>query len=844
VAGLGPTFGRGAMTNDWIDLKNADVIFIIGANPASNHPASFSWINDTRERGAKLIVVDPAYTRSAATADVYAPLRPGTDIVFLGALINYAIENKLYHEEYINAYTNALTLISADYKGPAELDGLFTGFDAEKKSYDNTTWKYQIEKVKDAAGNDVNVPKQATSLDTPNTVFAILKKHYARDTPELVERICGTPREKFLEVAKTFCATGAADKSGTILYAMGQTQHTVGTQNVRIMATLQLLLGNIGIPGGGVNALRGESNVQGSTDFALLYQDLPGYLGAPTDRHPDFKTYAAKFDTTSYWINGPRFVVNLLKAWYGDAAKPENNYAYDYLPKTSGNYSWIPLFQAMGAGKIKGLYCMGMNPAVSGPNSRMERQSLANLDWLVVMDLFETETASFWRAPGTDPKNIQTEVFLLPALDAMEKVGSIVTSGRRIQWRPRVALGPGQAQSDVWILDRLAQAIKKIYQSSPETRDLPIRDLTWFYGEGTDPDPEIVAREISGYAIDDVKDASGAVILAKGALLPAFATIASAANYDAIACGNWLYAGYFAPADDGRGIWQPAARRRGQKDPGNLGLFPYWGFTWPANRHILYNRASARPDGSPWVESKKLIWWDAAQKKWVGYDVPDFTATKAPDAKAVIGGAGLAAQSGTDAFLMKADGKGWLFAPTGLSEGPLPEHYEPIESPVTNCLSGCNTNPVVKIWATNQDKPIGDRIGLCEQFPVICTTFRLGEHWQAGAMSRTLPWLAEIQPELFVLIGKELAAARGIANGARAKIISARGEISAVAMVTARMKPLIINGKSVEMVRIPWHWGWEGLATGDCVNDLTPHVGDANTMIPEYKAFLVDVQKA
>jgi formate dehydrogenase major subunit len=848
VAGLGPTFGRGAMTNDWIDLKNADVIFIIGANPASNHPASFKWINETRERGAKLVVVDPAFTRSAATADLYAPLRPGTDIAFLGGLINYTIQNKLYNEEYIKAYTNALTLIHPDYKGPADLEGYFSGFDAEKSAYNRATWQYQTEKVKakDAAGNEieVSVPKQAASLDDPNCAFAHLKKHFARYTPEIVERICGTPKDEFLQVAKVFCSTGAPDKSGTILYAMGQTQHTVGTQNVRAMAMLQLLLGNIGIPGGGVNALRGESNVQGSTDMAVLYHLLPGYLGMPTDANVDLKSYAARYDTTSYWVNGPRFFVNLMKAWYGDAAKKENDYAYEYLPKTTGNYSWIPLFQAMYAGGIKGLFCMGQNPAISGPNARMERAALANLDWLVVMDLFETETASFWKAPGVDSQTIKTEVFLLPALDAMEKEGSIVTSGRRIQWRPRVAAGPGEARTDIWILDRLAKTLKAAYAGSTDAKDRPILDLVWNYGEEFEPDVWLIAREINGYAIQDVKDAAGNTILAKGALLPSFGTIASAANYDAIVCGNWLYAGYFAPADDGRGVWRPAARRRGQKDPGNLGLFPYWGYTWPINRHILYNRASARPDGKPWSENKKLIWWDADKKSWTGYDVPDFAPTKAPDAKANPAGAGLAAQSGTDAFIMKADGKGWLFAPIGLNEGPLPEHYEPIESPVQNALSGCQCNPVVKVWATDRDRAIGDRIGTCENYPIVCTTFRLVEHWQAGAMSRTLPWLAEIQPDLFVMIGKELANERGIKNGEMVKVVSARGEIQAVALVTARMRPLLIDGNKVHIVRVPWHWGWQGVATGDCANDLSPHVGDGNTMIPEYKAFLVDVRKA
>jgi formate dehydrogenase major subunit len=834
------------MTNDWVDLKNSDCILVIGGNPAENHPASMAWVNKARENGAKLIVVDPRFNRTAATSNFYAPLRSGTDIVFLGGLINYVIQNKLYNEEYVKYYTNVLTLVNPDYKGPADLDGYFSGFNAEKKTYDSTTWQYQTEKQKvvGADGKEVEVAviKRATSLDEPDTVFAHLKNHYARYTPEMVERVCGTPKDKFLEVAKLFCATGAPDKSGTILYAMGQTQHTVGTQNVRAMAMLQLLLGNIGVPGGGVNALRGESNVQGSTDMALLYHDLPGYLGLPTDKHPDLATYNAKFDTTSYWVNGPRFFTTLMKAWFGNAATAENNFAYDYIPKSSGNYSWIPLFEAMYAGKVKGLICMGQNPAVSGPNARFEQKALASLDWLVMMDLFATETATFWRAPGVNPGDIKTEVFLLPAADALEKAGSIVTSGRRIQWRPKVAAVPGEAKEDIWILDRLVKALKALYKDSTNPKDCPVLDLVWDYGDP--PNVELVAREINGYALDNVVDKDNKVLVEKGKVIPSFATIASAANPEAIACGNWIYSGYFAPADDGTGVSMPAAKRRGQKDPGEVGMYPFWGWAWPANRHILYNRASARPDGTPWAESKKLIWWDAEQKKWAGYDVPDFLATKAPDAKADPAGKGLAAQAGTDPFIMKADGKGWLFAPKGLNEGPLPEHYEPLESPISNLLSQTQINPVVRVWNTDQGKGIGDNVGTPDKFPIICTTYRVTEHWQAGAMSRNLPWLAEAQPGLFVEISKELAAEKGIKNGDRVVVASARGEAKAVAIVTARWKPLTIDGQKVHQIGMPWHYGWEGLAIGDVTNNLTPHVGDGNTMIPEYKAFLVDVKKA
>ena len=845
MAGLAPTFGRGAMTNHWIDLKNADVVFVIGGNPAENHPISMKWINEARkQRKAKLVVVDPRVSRTAARADVYAPIRAGTDIVFLGGLINYAIQHRLYNADYVKAYTNALTLVNPGFKGPGELDGLFSGFDKAKQKYDPATWQYQKQPVAiiDAAGKpaEAMVPVQATSLDDPDCAFAKLAAHYARYTPEMVERTCGTPKDRFLAVAKTFCATGAADKAGSICYAMGQTQHTVGTQNVRIMAILQLLLGNIGIPGGGVNALRGESNVQGSTDMALLFHDLPGYLGCPTEAHVDFATYAKKFDTTSFWSNGPKFASYLLKAWYGAAATAENGWAFDYLPKTGGNYSWIPLFEALHAGKLEGLFAMGQNPAVSGPNARFERKALGNLDWLVVMELFETETAAFWRAPGVDPATVKTEVFLLPAADAMEKAGTLSNSGRLIQWRDRVAKPPGEAREDIWILDRLVKELKQQYARSTAAKDRPILDLSWDYGEV--PDAALVSREINGYAVTDVADATGKVTIEKGKTVPGIAALASSPP-GSLAVGNWIYTGFWHPADDGSGTKMPAAQRRGKKDPGGFGTFPQWGWVWPANRHILYNRAAARPDGTPWSAERKFLWWDEAQKKWAGHDVTDFPPARPPLAAADPAKPGLGGQAGTDAFLMKADGKGWLFAPGGLTDGPLPEHYEPVESPVANLMSGRQQNPAIKVWKTDADKPIGDRIGSATEFPYICTTYRLTEMWQAGGMSRTLPWLAETQPEMFIEISKELAKEKGIANGERVSVRSARGKIGAVAMVTARMKPLLIDGRVTHQIGMPWHYGWLGIATGDSANDLTPHVGDANTGIPEYKAFLVDVQK-
>lgn len=808
------------MTNHWIDLKNSDCIFVIGANPAENHPASMYWVNAAIDKGAKLIVVDPRFTRTAAKAHIYAPIRSGTDIAFLGGMINYILQNELYHKEYVVNFTNAATLISPDFKGPADLDGLFSGYDPTKRTYDRTTWAYQ----RDADGNI----KRDETLQDPNCVFQLLKKHYARYTPDLVSRITGCPKEQFLKVTETFAATGQPGKAGTILYAMGQTQHTVGSQNVRAMAILQLLLGNIGVPGGGVNALRGESNVQGSTDMGVLYHVLPGYVGTPSAAaHKNLAEYIQKeTPKTSYWSNKPKFLISMLKAWWGDAATKDNDFYFDYLPKRAGDHSWISLFEALHAGKIKGMFLMGQNPAVSGPNNRMERKSLGNLDWMVVMELFETETAGFWHAPGVNPKDIKTEVFLLPAADALEKAGSIVTSGRLIQWRPAVSRAPGDAKNDIWIIDRLMKAVKQAYAGSTAAKDRGLLDLVWDYGDP--PDPERVAMEINGYWAADVVDDKGNIVGKKGDLFTTFGVLRDDGT---TACGCWIYAGYFATMDDGEGRRLPACKRRGTKDPGGLGTYPYWGWVWPVNRHIIYNRCSADANGKPWSQEKALIWWDENQKKWVGYDVPDFVATRAPTDP-----------GGKDPFIMLTDGKGWLFGP--LADGPFPEHYEPLESPVKNLLSGTQNNPVIKLWTTDQDKEIGDRVGTADKFPIVATTYRVVEHWQAGAMSRTLPWLAEAQPELFVEMSKDLASRKGIQNGDKVIVTSARGQVTAVAIVTDRVQPLEVDGKKVDLVGLPWHFGWAGIATGDVVNDLTPHVGDANTMIPEYKAFLVDIRKA
>ncbi len=828
MAGLAASFGRGAMTNHWIDLKNADVFLVDGSNCAENHPASMTWINKAKdERGARLIVVDPRFTRTASQAEVYVPIRSGTDIAFFGGMMNYVMTKDLIQREYVRHYTNAGNLIDPGFKGPADLDGLFSGFIDEDGDgfgrYDQATWKYQV----DPSGNAI----RDESLKDKQCVYQIMKRHYARYTLKAVSESTGCPEEKLEEAYKLFASTGARDKSGTILYAMGQTQHTVGSQNVRCMGLIQLLLGNMGVPGGGVNALRGESNVQGSTDMGLLAHLVPGYMSIPrAGDHPTLAAYNEKeTPKTSYWANKPKFMTSLLKAWWGDHATAENQFAYDYLPKveTPAGHYWIKLFEDMYAGKIQGLWLLGQNPAVSGPNSRLEREALKKLKWMVVQELFDTETCSFWRAPDVKPADIKTEVFILPAADAMEKEGSIGTSGRLIQWRSKVATPPGDALPDHQILNLVALKLKELYAVSPGPFPDPILHLNWDYGK--DLSIEKVARELNGYATDAIKDPQGNVLAGKGDILKTFALLQADGT---TACGCWIYGGYFAPADDGTGKMMPATKRRGQKDPGGLGTYPFWAYSWPANRRIIYNRCSADPNGKPWSEEKKLIWWDDAQKKWVGYDVPDFLPTKAPSDP-----------GGKDPFIMRVDGRGGLFSP--LVEGPFPEHYEPMETPVAkNVFSSRLNNPSVKVWKTDQGKAIGDNWGNVEKFPIVATTYRVVEHWQAGGMSRWLGWLTECQPQMFVEMSKELASERGISNGDSVRVSSARGEITAVAVVTARFKPFKVSGKAVHQIGMPWHFGWGGMATGCTANDLTPHVGDANTTIPEFKAFLVDVKKA
>ncbi len=814
------------MTNHWVDLKNSDVIMMIGSNAAENHPISFKWINEARKKGATLINVDPRFTRSSATADLYARLRSSTDIAFINGMIRWVIQDieanpGNYNMTYITEYTNMAFLIDPNFTLPADNGGKFSGFEMVESfdgvgdfgTYDKATWKWQT----DAEG----IPLKDKTLKDPNCVFQLLKKHVDRYTVEAVCDVTGTDPDVYRQVCELYASTSAPDKSGTIMYAMGTTQHTHGTQNIRAYAILQLLLGNIGVAGGGINALRGESNVQGSTDHCLLWHILPGYLTPPNatqqslQAHLEAATPKSSPDpkTANWWQNYPKYFVSLLKSWWGDNATPENEFAYHYLPKLEPgrNYSHIALFEAMDKGEIEGLICWGTNPAVGGPNSNFEREAMRKLKWMVAVDLWQTETCSIWQPDVCDdPKNQQTEFFLLPAACSYEKEGSVVNSGRWAQWRWKGAEPPEGAHHDLWIVNKIMMKLRELYAAQDGAYPDPILKLRWDYGD--DPSAAEVAKEINGYALVDIYDADGNVLYKKGELLSTFGHLRADGT---TASSNWLYTASYTEAGN-----QMARRDNKDYHPAGIGLYSKWSWCWPVNRRIIYNRASVDLDGTPFAPDKYVIEWDGS--KWVG-DVPD-------------GGWKPMSMEGTRyPFIMKPEGFAHIFGP-GRVDGPFPEHYEPLEGPVDNAFSDTQINPTVKVWQPSQ---ISDR----NEYPVVCTTYRVTEHWQAGQMTRNLPWLVELMPQVFVEISHELADEIGVETGDPIKLSNVRGEARAVAIVTNRFKPFTIRGKTVHQIGLPWHWGFTGLSRGDSANLLTPHVGDPNTMIPEFKAFLVKVEK-
>ena len=827
----------------------------MGSNMAECHPVAFRWpLQAKTDHGAVLMHVDPRFTRTSALCDIHAPIRAGSDLVFLGAIINHVINSKRWNtdpffKEYVINYTNAATLVNPDFKDTEELNGVFSGLSADGKAYSNASWSYQRNPAPASSVVEAKTfsdlllqrvpgrPKTDPSLKNPQTVFQLMKKHYRRYTPEMVEKICGCSKETFLKVANTLLTNSGRDKTSNITYAVGWTQHTVGVQIIRAAGMLQALLGNIGRPGGGVLALRGHATIQGSTDIATLYHSLPGYLNMPDARKAhdslkDFILTEAGPLSTSYWGNYPKFAVSYFKAQFGDAATKENNYGYDYHPKITGDHSHLPMFVDMMNSKIKGFFVIGQNPAVGGQNARFQRKALAKLEWMVVRDFFETETSVFWKnspeikSGELKTADIKTEVFFLPAAVVAEMEGSFTNTQRLLQQHEKAVDPPDDARSDIWFTYHLGKRLKALYKNSPKDQDWAIRNLAWSY----EPEPEEtkpwrikdepsaykVLKEINGYTWEDKKP------------LPSFANLKEDGS---TACGAWIYTG----------VVPEEGVNNAQRRKADNWISPEWGFAWPANRHIMYNRASADPSGKPWSEKKKLVFWDSTAGKWVapsGEGI-DFQPTKAPNSRGRDNGIGFDWLSGTDAFIMRADGKAWLFAPSGLVDGPLPTHYEPYESPVHNLLYKQQSNPMVKTWKIpgNPYHKVAD-----PDYPIVLSTYRLTEHHLTGVMTRWLPWLAELMPELFCEISPELAAEKGIKNAEYMTIMTARGEVQARALVTRRMRPFVINGKPVHEIGLPWHWGWQGLAQGDVVNNLSALVADPNVSIHEGKAFTCNVR--
>lgn len=834
------------MTNHWIDIRNADCVLIIGSNAAENHPISFKYVLEARDAGAKVIHVDPRYTRTSSKANIYLRIRSGTDIAFMGGLILYVLEDlrknpQNYNIDYISQYTNAAYIVKDGVKLPGETgqDGLFSGWDGSK--YDPATWKYEdmtnaTAEAKLLTAHWLGWTNRANPFAEvawgelhDRCVLRLLYENYKRYDLETVSRITGASPEELQAVYAEFARTGAKGKAGTIMYAMGTTQHTYGTQNIRSYSIAQLLLANMGVCGGGINALRGTSNVQGSTDFALLYHILPGYLKVPNDSDGDqtLAGYLARITpattnpptemeggaSVNWWKNTPKYVVSLLKAWWPTVDKETS---YHYLPKgkATTNYSHVAMIEAMGAGKIDGLWVWGQNPAAGGPNSNGAREALGNLKWLVLADIWMNETAEFWKRPGVDSSAIDTEVFLLPAAASYEKEGSIANSGRWAQWRYKAVEPPGEeatrGKPDLEIISLLVLKLKDLYEAEGGPGKDAILDLAWDYEHPEHPSADEVAKEINGKALEAFTD--GTRTYAAGELIDTFVQLRDDGK---TACGNWIYCNQYTVADGNK------LKRRDNVDTSGVGLYSNWTWCWPVNRRIIYNRASVDLDGKPWDKSHPVVTWNGTA--WVG-DVID-------------GGGGPVKGGGNLPFIMLPEGAGRLWG-YGLKDGPIPEVYEPWESPIQNVMSAQQVNPAAYIGTFRNEK--GDP----EDYPYIGTTYRCTEHWQTGIMTRNLPWLGELMPNMYAEIGEDLADVLGITAGDKVIVSSARGEIEAVAVVTRRLARLKVDGKVVHHVGVLWHWGYSGLFKGDSGNVLTPHIGDANTTIPEYKSFLCSVRRA
>ena len=801
------------MTNHWIDIKNADVVLIIGSNAAEHHPVSFKWIMRAKDNGAALIHVDPKFSRTSARCDYHVPLRSGTDIAFLGGMVNYILESNSYFHDYVVNYTNASFIVG---KGYDFKDGLFSGYDAKARKYDQSKWGF--EKGPDGA------PLRDATLKHERCVFNLMKKHYSRYTLKNVSDITGVSEENLLKVYKQFCATGKPDKAGTILYALGWTQHTVGVQNIRCSTLVQLLLGNIGVAGGGINALRGEPNVQGSTDHALLYHVLPGYIGlplAPWQTLAQFNkanTPVTKIpNSANWWGNRPKYFASLLKGWYGEEAKPENDFCYGLLPKgePGADYSYMYVMDKMYQGKIKGGFVFGVNPMNSFPNTNKMRKALDNLDWMVCAELHNSETTDNWHRPGVDPKKMKTEVFLLPSAHRVEKAGTISNSGRWLLWFDNAVEPAGEARNFADMFVPLINKLRELYKA--EGGKLPEALLKMNWPEKYDP--EEWTRRINGFFWADTK--IGNRLYKKGDLVPAFGNLQADGSTSSL---NWLYTGSYTE-DEGN----KSKRRDPTQTPmqAAIGLYPNWSWCWPVNRRILYNRASVDLNGKPYNPKKAVIEWDG--KKWVG-DVPDGPWAPQADTK-----------NGKLAYIMTTDGYAQLYGP-GRLDGPFPEHYEPAETPVAqHPFSKQLSSPVYKFHTSDMDKLAK---AADPKYPIVLTTYSMTEHWCGGGETRNVPNLLEAEPQLYVEMSPELAKEKGIANGDGVIVESARGRVEAIAMVTVRIRPFKVMGKTVHLIGMPFAYGWTTPQCGDSTNRLTIVACDPNTTIPEAKACCVNIRKA
>jgi len=831
------------------DLVNSDVIVNMGSNMAENHPIAFRFVVEAQRRGATFIHVDPRFTRTGALANIHAAIRPGTDIAFLGGLIHYILERDLWFRDWVMAYTNIAHIIEDGFTDADENDGVFSGFNPDLGSYKQDTWQYsgktvpssiaehRVQTKEKSKGGDFesmteSPPPTDPTLQHPMCVYQIMRRHFRRYTPDMVERVTGCPAETFLRIAEIVTRNSGRERTGSFCYAVGWTHHTTGVQIIRAASIVQGLLGNVGRPGGGIMALRGHVSIQGSTDIPTLYNMLPTYLPQPNvfHEHATLESYlGAETPTTGWWHNLPKYVVSLLKAWYGENARADNEWGYQFLPKLTGDCSQLPMTLMMANGLVKGQFIMGQNPAVGAVNSELVERGLARLDWLVVRDFAMSETASFWQKGRlvqrgeVRPEEIGTEVFFMPCALMGEKDGSVTNTSRLVQWHDTVCEAPGDSRSDLWFIYHLGKRLKQLYADSSEPRDRAIQALTWSYperGERAEPEAEAVLREINGYTVADRKP------------VPSYQKLKDDGS---TACGGWMYCGVY-PADG-----QNKARSRKADGAGGKGSHLDWAFAWPSNRRTLYNRASADLEGRPWSDRKKMVWWDEAAGQWTGTDVPDFVVTKAPGERPDWRHRphGMDALGGDDPFIMTADGKCELFVPTGLKDGPLPAHYEPPESPVRNLFYDRQHNPTAKLWQRpgNELNPPED-----PRYPYVFTTYRLTELHCGGIIGRVTPHTAELQPEAFVEIPGELARELGVVNLDWTVISTRRGEIEVRAMVTQRLRPLTIDGRTIYTIGMPWVFGWEGYARGDVANVLLAITGDANTSIHSTKAITCNLR--